>query len=100
MHELFFENLRNPARARRAGLMRQFRSGQLNSTKFSIHVFAKNLLLELLDHYKCVDLHSRSLEEYPDTTTVALIKFASMSLYVKVPQEKKTAIKKKLDGNR
>jgi hypothetical protein len=32
MHEFFFENLRNPARSRRAGLMRQFRSGQLNSS--------------------------------------------------------------------
>jgi hypothetical protein len=29
MHDFFFENLRNPARIRRAGLMRQFRSGQL-----------------------------------------------------------------------
>jgi hypothetical protein len=28
----FFENLRNPARCRRADLMRQFRSGQLDST--------------------------------------------------------------------
>jgi hypothetical protein len=27
----FFEKLRNPARIRRAGLMRQFRSGQLDS---------------------------------------------------------------------
>jgi hypothetical protein len=27
----FFEKLRNPARNRRAGLMRQFRSGQLDS---------------------------------------------------------------------
>jgi hypothetical protein len=35
MHEIFFENLRNPACSRRAGLMRQFRSGQLDSTKFS-----------------------------------------------------------------
>ena len=32
MHNFFFENLRNPARSRRAGLMRQFRSGQLDST--------------------------------------------------------------------
>jgi hypothetical protein len=33
---IFFpENLRNPARNRRAGLMRQFRSGQLYSTKNS-----------------------------------------------------------------
>jgi hypothetical protein len=32
MHEIFFEKLRNPARSRRAGLMRQFRSGQLDST--------------------------------------------------------------------
>jgi hypothetical protein len=31
MHDFFPENLRNPARSRRAGLMRQFRSGQLNS---------------------------------------------------------------------
>jgi hypothetical protein len=28
----FFENLRNPARDRRAGLMRQFCSGQLDSS--------------------------------------------------------------------
>ena len=34
MHEFFFENLRNPARSRRAGLMRQFHSGQLNSRDF------------------------------------------------------------------
>ena len=33
MHEFFFENLRNPARNRRADLMRQFRSGQLVSTR-------------------------------------------------------------------
>jgi len=32
MHEFFFENLRNPAHSRRAGLMRQFRSSQLDST--------------------------------------------------------------------
>ena len=32
--------------------------------------------------------------EYPDATTVALIKFANMSLHVKMHQEKKTAIKK------
>jgi hypothetical protein len=31
MHEFFFENLRNPARNRRAGLMRQFRPGQVYS---------------------------------------------------------------------
>ena len=42
MHEFFSENLRNPAHIRRAGLMRQFSSGQLYSiqvhvaTKFSI----------------------------------------------------------------
>jgi hypothetical protein len=30
---VFLGNLRNPARIRRAGLMRQFRSGQLDSTK-------------------------------------------------------------------
>jgi hypothetical protein len=29
----FFENLRNPARSRRAGLMRQFRSGQLDNIR-------------------------------------------------------------------
>jgi hypothetical protein len=32
MHEFFFENLRNPARIRRAGLMRQFRPDQVYST--------------------------------------------------------------------
>jgi hypothetical protein len=36
MHEIVSENLRNPARDRRAGAMRQFPSGQLDSsTKFS-----------------------------------------------------------------
>jgi hypothetical protein len=35
MHEICFENLRNLARSRRAGAMRQFPSGQLNS---SIHL--------------------------------------------------------------
>ena len=30
---VFFENLRNPARDRRAGLMRQFPTGQVYSTK-------------------------------------------------------------------
>jgi hypothetical protein len=39
MHEIFFENLRNPARIRRAGLLRQFRAGQVysasTSSKFS-----------------------------------------------------------------
>ncbi len=33
MHEIFFENLRNPAHNRRAGLMRQFSSSQLYSMK-------------------------------------------------------------------
>ena len=32
MHEFFPENLRNPARSRRAGLMRQFRPGQVYSS--------------------------------------------------------------------
>jgi hypothetical protein len=32
MHEFFHENVRNPAHNRRAGLMRQFSSGQLYST--------------------------------------------------------------------
>jgi hypothetical protein len=32
----FLENLRNPARIRRAGLMRQFRSGQLDSITIGI----------------------------------------------------------------
>ena len=36
MHEFFFENLRNPARSRRAGLMRQFRSGQLDSIRIQL----------------------------------------------------------------
>jgi hypothetical protein len=31
MHEFFFENLQNPAHICRAGLMRQFSSGQLYS---------------------------------------------------------------------
>jgi hypothetical protein len=31
MHEIFLENLRNPAHNRRAGLMRQFRTGQVYS---------------------------------------------------------------------
>jgi hypothetical protein len=38
MHDFFFEKLRNPARSRRAGLMRQFRSGQLYS-RFLHHAF-------------------------------------------------------------
>jgi hypothetical protein len=33
MHDFFFENLRNPAHNRRAGLMRQFSSGQLYSSE-------------------------------------------------------------------
>ena len=43
MHEFFFENLRNPARDRRAGAMRQFPTDQVHSTcvhsftKFSVH---------------------------------------------------------------
>jgi hypothetical protein len=32
MHDFFFENLRNPARIYRVGLMRQFRPGQVYST--------------------------------------------------------------------
>jgi hypothetical protein len=32
MHEIFFENLRNPAHIRRAGLMRQFCPDQVYST--------------------------------------------------------------------
>ena len=38
MHEIFFENLRNPACSRRAGLMRQFRPNQVYSTSCSGHV--------------------------------------------------------------
>jgi hypothetical protein len=33
MHEFFSENLRNPARIRRAGLIRQFRPGQVYSSR-------------------------------------------------------------------
>jgi hypothetical protein len=33
MDTFFFENLRNPARARRAGVMRQFPTAQLDSTR-------------------------------------------------------------------
>jgi hypothetical protein len=33
MHEISPENLRNPARERRAGAMRQFRLGQLDSIR-------------------------------------------------------------------
>ena len=36
MDEFFPENLRNPARNRRAGLMRQFRSSQLDSSRYYI----------------------------------------------------------------
>jgi hypothetical protein len=36
MHEFFPEKLRNPARMRRAGLMRQFSSGQLDSSNFPL----------------------------------------------------------------
>ena len=52
----FLEHLRNPARSRRAGLMRQFRSSQLDSnddaaqmdTKFStMVVLVLNLVLNL-----------------------------------------------------
>ena len=48
MHELFFENLRNPARDLRAGAMRQFPTGQhdsiLNfSTKFTAVVVRTSL---------------------------------------------------------
>ncbi len=42
MHEFFPENLLNPARSRRAGLMRQFRSDQLDNT--SGKYYNKNLL--------------------------------------------------------
>ena len=38
MHDFFYlENLRNPARIRRAGLMRQFSSGQLDSSHLQDH---------------------------------------------------------------
>ena len=49
MHEFFFENLRNPAHNRRAGLMRQFRSGQLDSKSWWIWVLVKYPALVL--HY-------------------------------------------------
>jgi hypothetical protein len=40
MHEFPPENLRNPARSRRAGPMRQFRSGQLDSNnKVVLEIF-------------------------------------------------------------
>ena len=38
MHEFFLENLRNPARNRRADLMRQFWSGQLDSIKLHMYI--------------------------------------------------------------
>ena len=38
MHDFFLEILRNPARAHRAGLMRQFRFSQLDSTHNSHHM--------------------------------------------------------------
>ena len=37
MHDFFLENLRNPARIRRAGLIRQFSSGQLDSSHLQDH---------------------------------------------------------------
>jgi hypothetical protein len=44
MHEFFFlENLRNPAQNRRAGLMRQFRPGQVYSTAVHAAYFVLNL---------------------------------------------------------
>ncbi len=39
MHEFPPENLRNPARSRRAGLMRQFRSGQLDSSLVNLYMY-------------------------------------------------------------
>jgi hypothetical protein len=37
IQKYFFENLRNPARDRRAGAMRQFPSGQLDSMHTYVH---------------------------------------------------------------
>jgi hypothetical protein len=39
MHEFSPDNLRNPARSRRAGLMRQFRSGQLDSSLVNLYMY-------------------------------------------------------------
>jgi hypothetical protein len=36
MYDFFPEILRNPARSRRAGLMRQFRSGQFDSKSLRV----------------------------------------------------------------
>jgi hypothetical protein len=39
MHDFFFEKLRNAAHSRRAGLMRQFRTGQVYSNRFGYRIF-------------------------------------------------------------
>jgi hypothetical protein len=44
MHELFFRKLRNPARNRRAGLMRQFCPDQVYSKRLVSAVLAIHLL--------------------------------------------------------
>ena len=44
MQENVYENLRNPARARRAGAMRQFPSGQLDSSDSDTYVLEYSLV--------------------------------------------------------
>ena len=46
MHEFFFENLRNPAHNRRAGLMRQFPTGQVYSVGQAIPNEEKKLFID------------------------------------------------------
>jgi hypothetical protein len=64
----FLENLRNPARDRRAGAMRQFRPGQLDSrsnapsraTKFSTKFPGTNLVRRTLGACSSIDACSRA----------------------------------------
>ena len=97
MHEIFFENLRNPARDRRAGAMRQFPTGQLESTRVPLNLQVHLCVLHRTKFSTC-KFRSTSENTFSNlVSTVALTKFASSSLPVKV-HLKKNPEAEKLDS--
>ena len=70
MHDFFPENLRNPARSRRAGLMRQFRSGQLDSILNLVLVLLLVMVLNLVCAAHHITHHSSAIHLRPFTRCV------------------------------
>ena len=61
MHDFFFENLRNPARIRRAGLMRQFCPGQLDSRGLDSSCTRVLLQYFVLEYGRVLALHGMAV---------------------------------------